>query len=146
MELQVWYNERGNFWERINESFNQLTDISFKVTQRSVQDHYQTSEKTCKKQKREEYRQSGINPEETEVDFALADIIERFEEAQKIDASEKQKKKTEQDAAKAEDMRRKSLETFGETMKRKSIKNNKKQSTSKRRNTGSETLKFLQEK
>ena len=43
-------------------------------------------------------------------------------------------------------MRRKSLETFGETMKRKSIKNNKKQSTSKCRNTGSETLKFLQEK
>ena len=49
-------NERGNFWERISESFNQLTDISFKVTQRSVQDHYQTLEKTCKKQKREEYR------------------------------------------------------------------------------------------
>ena len=56
MELQVWYNERGNFWERINESFNQLSDIPFKVTQRSVQDHYQTLEKTCKKQKREEYR------------------------------------------------------------------------------------------
>ena len=95
MELQVWYNERGNFWERINESFNQLSDIPFKVTQRSVQDHYQTLEKTCKKQKREEYRQTGINPEETEVDFALADIIERIEEAQKIhqDGSEKQKKK-----------------------------------------------------
>ena len=139
-------NERGNFWERISESFNQLTDISFKVTQRSVQDHYQTLKKTCKKQKREEDRQSGINPEETEVDFALADIIERFEEAQKIDASEKQKKKTEQDAAKAEDVRRKSLETFGETMKRKSNENDEKQCTSKRRNTGSETLKFLQEK
>ena len=48
MELQVWYNERGNFWERINESFNQLTDISFKVTQRSVQDHYQILEKHVK--------------------------------------------------------------------------------------------------
>ena len=43
-------------------------------------------------------------------------------------------------------MRRKSLETFGETMKRKSIENDEKQCTSKRRNTGSETLKFLQEK
>ena len=43
-------------------------------------------------------------------------------------------------------MRRKSLETFGETMKRKSIENNEKQSLSKRRNTGSETLKFLQKK
>ena len=78
----------------------------------------------------------------------MADIIERFDEAQKInqDASEKQKKKTEQDAAKAEDIRRNSLETFGEAMKQKSIENDEKQSTSKRRNTGSETLKFLQEK
>ena len=68
--------ERGNCWERISESLNQLTDISFKVTQRSVQDHYQTLEKTYKKQKRKEDRQSGINPEETEVDIALPDIIE----------------------------------------------------------------------
>ena len=67
--------ERGNCWERISESLNQLTDISFIVTQRSVHDHYQTLQKTHKKQKREEDRQSGINPEETEADFALADII-----------------------------------------------------------------------
>ena len=127
-------NKKGNCWKKISESFNQLKDISFKVTQRSVQDRYLTLEKTYKKQKREEDKQSGINPEETEVDFALADIIERFEEAQKIhqDASEKQKKKTEQDAAKAEDMRRKSLETFGEIMKQKSIENDEKQFTSKR--------------
>ena len=38
--------DRGNCWERISESLNQITDISFKVTQRSVQDHYQTLEKT----------------------------------------------------------------------------------------------------
>ena len=129
----------------MNHSINSQTYLSklHKDPFKTIIRHYK---KTCKNQKREEDRQSGINPEETEVDFALADIIERFEEAQKIDASEKQKKKTEQDAAKAEDMRRKSLETFGETMKRKSIKNNKKQSTSKCRNTSSETLKFLREK
>ena len=43
-------------------------------------------------------------------------------------------------------MRRKSLETFGGTIKQKSIENEEKQSTSKRRSTDSETLKFLQEK
>ena len=109
---------RGNYWQRISESFNQLTDLSFKV-----EDHYQTLEKTYKIQKRKEDRQSGINPEEAEVDFALAYITERFEEAQKIhqEASKKQKKKTEQDVAKTGDMRRKSLQIFGETMKRKSI-------------------------
>ena len=66
----------------------------------------------------------------------MADTIERFEEAQKLhkDTSEKQK------------TCKKKLETFGETMKRKSIENDEKQSTSKRRNTGSETLTFLQRK
>ena len=43
--------ERGNCWERISESLNQVTGIFFKVTQRSVQDHYQALEKTYKKQK-----------------------------------------------------------------------------------------------
>ena len=70
--------EKRNCWESISESLNQLTDISFKVTQWSVQDLYQSLEKTYK---REEDRQSWINPEETEVDFALTDIIEQFEEA-----------------------------------------------------------------
>ena len=130
----------------MNHSINSQTCLS--KLERTVQDHYQTLEKTYKKQKRKEDRQSGINPEETEVDIALPDIIEWFEEAQKIhqDASKKQKKKTEQDAAKAEDMRRKSLETFGETMKRKPIENDEKQSTSKRGNTDSKTLNVLQEK
>ena len=75
----------------------------------------------------------------------MADIIEWYEEAQKKhqDTAEKQKKKIEQDAAKAEDMWRKSLETFGETMKRKSIEIDEKQYTSKRRNTSFETVKFL---
>ena len=131
----------------MNHSINSQTYLSklHKDPFKTIIRHYK---KTCKNQKREEDRQSGINPEETEVDFALADIIERFEEAQKTHqgVSEKQKKKTEQDAAKAEDMRRKSLETFGETMKRKSIENDEKQSTSKRGNTDSKTLNVLQEK
>ena len=61
--------ETGNCWERISESLNLLTDISFKVTQRPVQGHYQTLGKPYKKQKREEDKQSGIYPEETEVEF-----------------------------------------------------------------------------
>ena len=62
--------ERGNCWERISESLNELTDISFKVTQKSVRDHYQILEKTYKKQKQEEDRQSEINPEETDIVLA----------------------------------------------------------------------------
>ena len=62
----------------------QLTEIFFQVTQKSVQDHYQTLEKAFKKQKQEEDGTSGTNPEKTEVDAALSDIIERFKETQKV--------------------------------------------------------------
>ena len=63
------------------ESLNLLTDISFKVTQRPVQDHHQTLGTPYKKQKREEDKQSGISPEETEADFTYVDITDPFEEA-----------------------------------------------------------------
>ena len=106
----------------MNHSINSQTYLSklHKDPFKTIIRHYK---KTCKNQKREEDRQSGINPEETEVDFALADIIQRFEEAQKIhqDASERQKKKIEQDAEKAEDMRRNSFKTFGKAMKQESV-------------------------
>ena len=63
--LKSWNykQERGNCWGRMSELLNQLTDIFFRITHRSVQDHYQTLEKTYKKQQREEHRQSGINLE-----------------------------------------------------------------------------------
>ena len=81
----------------MNHSINSQAFNQLKVTQNSVQDNYQTLEKTYKKQKREEDRQSGINPEEVEADIAWTDIIEQFEEDQKIhqDTSDKQKRKTE---------------------------------------------------
>ena len=61
------------------------------------QNYCQTWRKTCKKQRREDDRQRGINPEKTDVDIVLADIIEKFEEAQKIhqDPCEKQEKNRE---------------------------------------------------
>ena len=52
-------------------------------------------------------------------------------------------KKTKQNVVKAEDIQKKSLETFGETMKQKSIENDEKQSTSKCRNTGSENAEIF---
>ena len=52
-------------------------------------------------------------------------------------------KKTKQNVVKAEDIQKKSLETFGETMKQKSIENDEKQSTSKPRNTGSENAEIF---
>ena len=84
----------------MNHSINSQTYLSklHKDPFKTIIRHYK---KTCKNQKREEDRQSGINPEETEVDFALADIIERFEEAQKytktpVKSRRKKQSKTQQ--------------------------------------------------
>lgn len=139
--------ERGQCWERISESLNQIQRPQFKVSQRSVQDRYGVLEKSYKKKNSEEERASGISPNETEADIALADIIERFEESSKEhkETSEKKKREQEVDAAKAEEMRARSLETYSETRKRNGS-DDQSPTTSKRRNTGSETLKFLIEK
>ena len=122
-----------------------ISQIPFKVHKCSFKIIVRHEERHVKNRNRR--RTDNVESiQKTDVDIVLADIIEWFEEAQKIhqDLSEKQKKKTEKDAAKAEDMRRKSLETIGEIMKLKSAESDEKQSRC--RNTGSETLKFLQEK
>ena len=64
--------ERGQCWERISVSLNELKDVSFKVAQRSVQDRYQVLEKAFKKTRNEEEKASGINPVETDLYHAIA--------------------------------------------------------------------------
>ena len=79
--------ERGKVWEKIAESLNGLNtvcELYFKVTQRSVRDRYKLLVDNFKKREREEDAASGISPEETESDIALADIIERFEEVDEM--------------------------------------------------------------
>ena len=90
-----------------------------------------------------EERASGINPDETELDIALQDILERFKQAEEEQTkesgtkeSDEKKAKTEGDMQKAAEMRQRSLETFSETKER-----SLEETPSKRaRNNGSETI------
>ena len=87
---------------------------------------------------REEERASGIAPEETELDIALEDIIEKFiaaEEEHRQQTTDK-KEKLESDSKKAAEMRKRSLETFTETQYR----NVDGMPDKRARNNGSETL------
>ena len=135
--------ERGKSWENIAASLNGLTEIHFKVTQRSVRDHYKVLVDAFKKKEREEKNASGISPEESEVVQALADIVERFEQSDDDykKQSEEKKNKAAADTAKATEMRKRSLETFAETNVRAD-----KEPTKKQRNCGSETINYLKEK
>ena len=110
--------ERGKAWERISESLNSRTEF-FKVSQRSVRDRYSVLEKKYKQKQREEERASGIETDKTEIDKAIRDIIEQFDEGKQAfkRASEEKIKLVEEESSKAQEMRRQSLETFAETKK-----------------------------
>ena len=137
--------ERGDVWKSIAESLNGMKNPTFKVSQRSVRDRYSNMERNHKIKVSEENRASGISPEETEVDQAMEEIIQLFEEHDRDNEklSDEKKKKAEEDVAKAEEMRRQSLETYMETKKR---KGNDEPPKKKKRASGSDTMNYLKER
>ena len=135
--------ERGRVWEQIVESSNGQRDdkILFKVSQRSVRDRFNVLKNNFAKQQREEERASGISSEISEVDECLEDIIERFKEKDENQRKENEEKKERatEDALKAAEMRKRSLETFTESQNRYS-----EEITPKRtRNNGNDTISYL---
>ena len=132
--------ERGQIWEEIAEILNGIPEPNFAVTKRSVRDHFNTLSTNYKKRMRDEEKASGISPEITEVDEALADLLERFDQADeefKVENNRK-KAKIEEDMSKAQEIRRKSLETLGET--------SPSTDATKRRSNGTDTVNYLREK
>ncbi|CAH3153760.1 unnamed protein product [Pocillopora meandrina] len=144
MLLQPWLHkkgtsERGDDWEKLAVSLNAIPYPQFRVTQRSVRDHYSTMEKRRKKV-REEDRASGIAPEEDkELDQLLDETIELFDESDKI--TDQTKQKQEEEAKKAEEMRKRSLETFKDSAKR-----NADEQPKKGRASGPSTLAYLKDR
>lgn len=149
MLMQPWQHrkgtsERGDDWEKLAISLNAIPNPQFRVTQRSVRDHYSTMEKRRRKKVREEDRASGIAPEEDkELDQLLDEIMELFNESDK--AIDETKQKQEEEVKKAEEMRKRSLETFKESAKR----NGDEQQGAKQRKTrasGANTMAYLKER
>ena len=115
--------------------------ILFKVSQRPVRDRFNVLKNNFPKRQREEERTSGISPEISEVDECLEAIIERFKERDENQRKENEEKKerTTEDALKAAEMRKRSLETFTESQNR-----NSEEITPKRtRNNGNDTISYL---
>ena len=80
----------------------------------------------------QEEKASDISPEFTELDQALEDIVERANEAQEELAVEndKNRKNVEKEKITAEDIRKRSMESLGETKARENAGKPKKQKTS----------------
>ena len=73
--------ERGQAWDEIAATLNSLEEPFFKFTPRSVCDRYNLLVKKCKSKWRAEDKASGTAPNHIEIDEALLDSIERFDES-----------------------------------------------------------------
>ena len=138
--------ERGSVWSQIATNLN--SHPGFTVSQRAVRDRYSILEKKAKKRKREIENGTGISPEDSELDLALEEIIEKWESAEQefqLDNQSKAKK-LEKDKETAEEMRRMSMETLGASKKRKSDPDESgDEKRCKKRRGGSDTVQFLKE-
>ena len=140
-------NERGRMWERISANLNSTFGVHFSVTKRCVRDNNSVLIKKYKEKIKDEEKAGGINPQPTELDPALEEILDMEEVAeneQDVDGS-KRKEKEEADKHKAENMRRIDMEKLGETQKR-AAEECEGDIGKKKRRSGNETIEFLREK
>ena len=73
--------KRGGCWTQIAEILNSVSDIVFRVNQRSVRDRFTLLERAFRKKMRDEEKSSGISPPDlTEIETAIQEVIEKSEE------------------------------------------------------------------
>ena len=110
--------ERGAIWTQISTN---LTEMGMKTSQRSVRERFEKIVKEFKQKESMEERASGIDVEYTERDRAMVDILERMSECEMTLEIKKEKENKEKESA--EEMRRKAMEKFGETRRRRNEEN-----------------------
>ena len=106
----------------ITDRLNNIKDPKFKVSKRSIWEHFQLLLSKFKTTMKTEQRASGIEVEETEVDKAMEEIDENWEasEEEQLKGKGNTKKKAEIDSlrASADDLRLRATEKLRETKKR----------------------------
>ena len=100
-----------------------------------------------KAKRKNEAKQSGVDVQDSELDVAMEEIWEKWQEAESQDATyDMNKKQIEADKASGEEVRRKACEKLGETSKRKMEEEAAEVKPRKSRRYGSDTIEFLREK
>ena len=138
--------ERGDSWNEIANNLNASDHPTFKVSKRSVRDRLTLLQQKYKAKMRMEEAASGIDCQETKLDKALEEIIEKEKAATDARSLQDDNKKTEKAAA-AEEYRNQAVERLGKTRKRNAEKQDEKAQTAKKgRRSTSEVVQFLKEK
>ena len=69
------HHNKAMFGNRSVLSLNELDDPKFRVTQKSVRDHYNLLEKQQKKRMRDEKKASGISPVHNDFEDGMENIM-----------------------------------------------------------------------
>ena len=121
---------RAQLWQKVADNILRYDTPVFVVTQRAVRDRYNVISTKYRK------IASGIDVQESEIDVLLEELIER-EKLSEEDANEV-KRKVEEEKCKATDVRKRAMESLGETNRRKDsddIKGKSKNQVPKQSNT-----------
>ena len=140
--------ERGKVWQTIADNLNSHAMLRFVVTKKSVREHLKLLLDKYRARMQKERRDSGVEVEVTELDQALEEINEKWEAAEEQDILLlHNKKKTEEDRAMGEEVRKTAYEKLSETMKRKGEGEGSSEPKKKRsRKGGNDIVEFLREK
>ena len=130
--------ERGATWTKIAEN---LSEMGMKASQRSVREKFEKILKDFKQKEAMEERASGIDVDYTERDRAMVDILERMSECEMTLESNKEKENKEKGTA--EEMRKKAMESFGETRRRHSEENEELVTPERKRRRNSDVMEVL---
>ena len=138
--------ERGKVWQEIANRLNEHRLIHVQVTKRSTREHFSRLLNKFKAKRKNEAKQSGVDVQDSELDVAIEEIWDKWQEAESQDATCVSKKQIEADKASGEDVRRKGCEKLGETSKKNMEEEAAEVKPRKSRRHHSYTIEFLREK
>jgi len=120
--------------------------MRFLVTKKSVRERPKLVLDKYRARMQKERRDSGVEVEETELDRALEEINETCEAAEEDILLVSNKKKTDEDRAMGEEIRKNACEKLSETMKRKEGEGSSEPKRKRSRKGGNDTIEFFGEK
>jgi hypothetical protein len=134
--------ERGKIWDQIANQLNTCQTLKFRVNKRSVRERFKLIKEKFKRKIQEEENASGIDVEPaSELEQALEDIC-ALEESLPAEVTDSKQAKAKANKLKAEEIRQKAMESFGQTKAREGHE----EPTKKKRRGGNDSIQFLREK
>ncbi|XP_065067562.1 DNA ligase 1-like [Rhopilema esculentum] len=119
-KFKIGSRERGACWEKVANNLNGIEHPLFIVDKRAVRDHVLKLIRDFKRKMAAEEKASGITKEMSELDEAIESIIGRMEGAEEeISQADKSRcKEVEREREAAENIRKRAMESIGESRER----------------------------